>query len=97
MKKFTKSMFMVSLLLAGIINIKAQPANFLPKGIGGGGAQFAPSINPANPNEMYASCDMSPLFHTMDGGQSWDVVPFTFISGNHASHVDFTNDNKIGN
>ncbi len=37
----------------------AQPAAFSPRGIGGGGALFFPSINPANDNEFYVSCDMS--------------------------------------
>ena len=60
-----------------------QPANFYPRGIGGGGALFFPSINPANDNEFYVSCDMSELFHTTDFGLNYSQV----ISQNSRSSI----------
>lgn len=55
----------------------SQPANFTAKGIGGGGALFALSINPADNNEYYVSCDMGELFHTTNYGGSYDQVNFS--------------------
>jgi hypothetical protein len=48
----------------------------VPKGIGGGGALFFPTINPANDNEYYISCDMSQLFHTVDYGNTYSQLHF---------------------
>ena len=48
-------------LILGALNAPSQAPvdTFLPRGIGGGGALFFPTINPANDNEFYVSCDMS--------------------------------------
>lgn len=64
--------------------------NFSPRGIGGGGALFSPSINPANTSEYYISCDMSELFHTTDFGLNYSQVHFNEFSGGHNSKVCFT-------
>jgi len=66
------------------------PTSWQSRGIGGGGALFSPSINPANPNEMFVACDMSELFHTTNGGQTWDEVNFLQLQGGHDSKVNFT-------
>src|SRR6218665_1459673 len=68
----------------------AQPAAFNSKGIGGGGALFAVSINPANNSEYYVSCDMGELFHTTNFGASYDQVHFQQLIGGHNSKVCFT-------
>jgi hypothetical protein len=68
----------------------AQPAIFQSRGVGGGGALFSPSFNPANPNEYYIACDMSELFHTTDLGQSYNQVDFNQFNGGHNSKVCFT-------
>ena len=70
--------------------VLSQPAQWLSRGVGGGGALFAPSLNPANPNEFYVGCDMSELFHTTDFGGSFSTVPFQLIQGGHNSKVQFT-------
>ncbi len=54
--------------------VLAQPLSFAPKGIGGGGALFFPTFNPANDNEFYVSCDMSELFHTTDYGKTYNSI-----------------------
>jgi hypothetical protein len=69
----------------------AAPTLWLPRGPGGGGALFSPSINPGNPDEFYVSCDMSELFHTANFAASHDVAPFTQVVGGHESAVCFTN------
>ena len=56
----------------------AQPV-FEPRGIGGGGALFFPSVNPANENEFFISCDMSELFHSTDAGHTYSQIPFTSL------------------
>lgn len=78
------------LLLFSSSAIIAQPTTWNPKGLGGGGALFSPSINPANTNEFYVSCDMSELFHTTDFGQHYSQVHFTQFMGGHNSKVCYT-------
>ena len=73
----------------------SQPANFHPKGMGGGGALFAPAINPGNDHEYYVSCDMSELFHSKDNGLSYSQVDFTGLQVFGPSTYEFTNDPNI--
>jgi photosystem II stability/assembly factor-like uncharacterized protein len=76
--------------LAPCAMLTAQPSTFAPRGIGGGGALFAPSINPANTSEFYVACDMSELFHTTDFGQQYQQVHFSEFLGGHNSKVCYT-------
>jgi photosystem II stability/assembly factor-like uncharacterized protein len=82
----------VLLLIAALIfsYSYAQPVSWSSRGVGGGGALFSPSINPANNNEYYISCDMSELFHTTDFGLSYSQVNFQEFTGGHNSKVCFT-------
>ncbi|MBS1635328.1 MAG: T9SS type A sorting domain-containing protein [Bacteroidetes bacterium] len=68
----------------------SQPAGFSSRGIGGGGALFAVSINPDNNNEYYAACDMGELFHTTDFGLTYNQVHFQQLIAGHNSKVCFT-------
>ncbi len=68
----------------------SQPVSFSSKGVGGGGALFAPSINPGNTNEYYIACDMTELFHTTDFGKNYSQVDFNEFIGGHNSKVCFT-------
>lgn len=70
--------------------IFAQPTSFSSRGIGGGGALFACSINPANNSEYYIACDMGELFHTTNFGLSYNQVHFTELIAGHNSKVCFT-------
>lgn len=72
------------------LNAFSQPTTWSPKGIGGGGALFSPSINPGNNNEYFVSCDMSELFHTLDYGKNYSQVNFSEIQGGHDSRVSYT-------
>jgi photosystem II stability/assembly factor-like uncharacterized protein len=72
-----------------------QPATFYPRGAGGGGALFFPTINPANDSEFYISCDMSEMFHTTDFGKSYSQVPFTKLQVFGTSTWEFTTDPAI--
>ena len=71
------------------------PAAWSARGVGAGGALYSPSINPANDSEYYVACDMSELFHTVDFGNSYAVVPFSQEQGGHDSAVRFTSNPNI--
>ncbi len=74
----------------------AQPASWQSRGIGGGGALFCPSISPLDANNMYLQCDMSEVFHTSNGGESWDILHFQeMISTGGVNTVEFTSDPNI--
>jgi len=83
-----KLMFFALLLLTEVL--KSQPVSFSSRGVGGGGALFALSINPANNNEYYVACDMGELFHTTDYGSTYSQVNFQQLIAGHNSKVCFT-------
>lgn len=68
---------------------------FQNRGPGGGGALFAPSINPANDSEYYVACDMSELFHTTNFGASYSLVHFATMQAGPLSLTQFTNNPLI--
>ncbi|MDX2173708.1 MAG: T9SS type A sorting domain-containing protein [Bacteroidota bacterium] len=79
-----------SLLITLSFLVISQPSSFSSKGIGGGGALFAVSINPANNNEYYIACDMGELFHTTNFGNTYNQVHFQQLIGGHNTKVCFT-------
>jgi len=82
-------------ILTSQICLAQAPTSWQPRGIGGGGALFSPSINPANTNEVYIACDMGELFHSTATGQPWGEVGFMNVTGGHDSYVNFTNNPNI--
>ncbi len=84
-------------LILGALNASSQAPvdTFLPRGIGGGGALFFPTINPANDNEFYVSCDMSELFHTNDFGKSYTQIHHKKLQVFNTSTYEFTNNSLI--
>ncbi len=91
--KHIQTIFLLTSLL--LHSLSAQPSVFTSTGIGGGGALFSPAINPADGEEYYLSCDLGALFHTTDGGQQYQIVPFTEVQGGVYAKVCFTSDNDI--
>lgn len=89
-----KTAFTIAATILSLVAI-AQPSTFSPKGIGGGGALFFPTINPANDNEFYVSCDMSELFHSTDFGNSYSQVHHSKLQVFNTSTYQFTNDPNI--
>jgi len=85
-----KKIFVLFLILTFSQLTQSQPSTFYPKGIGGGGALYFPTINPAYDNEFYIICDMSELFHSDDFGKSYDQVPFTRLPVMSTSTYEFT-------
>jgi photosystem II stability/assembly factor-like uncharacterized protein len=83
------------LCFALTIQLYSQPTKWTPKGIGGGGAFFAPSISPYDPQKIFMNSDMSELFFTTNSGLEWEVVPFVQITAFNETNVQFTSDLNI--
>lgn len=74
----------------------AQPNNWHSRGIGGGGALYAPSISPHDASEIYIQCDMTEVFHTTNFGQNWSEIDYTQIISTGGLHpVEFTSDPNV--
>jgi photosystem II stability/assembly factor-like uncharacterized protein len=71
------------------------PVTWTPRGIGGGGAMYAPTINPANPREMAIGCDMSPQFTSVNAGKTWSLIDFRQLQSGHECAIRYTRDPKI--
>ena len=90
-----KKIVFAAVFFSLIVQLLAQPSSFSPRGIGGGGALFFPTINPANDNEYYVSCDMSQLFHTIDFGTSYAQSHFSKLQVFNTSTYEFTSNPLI--
>ncbi|MCX6287535.1 MAG: T9SS type A sorting domain-containing protein [Bacteroidetes bacterium] len=91
-----KSNILILIVMAVAAFGMAQvPGAWYSRGIGGGGALFSPSINPANHNEIYMGCDMSELFHTTDMGLNWQEMNFLQIQGGHDACMQYTSNPQI--
>ncbi len=76
--------------------LAAQPAQWSSRGIGGGGALFAPTISPNDASNMYLQCDMSEVFHTNNMGGVWNTVHFTELISTGGQHtVEYTSNPSI--
>lgn len=87
MKKYILTFAICQLLYCTLL---AQPASWSPRGVGGGGGLYSPSINPGNNNEYYIACDMSELFHTTDFGLTYSELDFSQFVGGHDSKMCYT-------
>ena len=66
------------------------PTTWTQEGNGGGGTFFNPSFNPANPQEVYVTTDMTPMFHSTNLGNSWAALNWTNFEGGRGTHISFT-------
>src|SRR4051812_48508807 len=73
----------------------AAPTVWNSRGVGGGGAFFAPSFSPFNAGELYVTSDMSGLYKSTDTGASWSIRPFGQMQANRGSQVQYTNDPNV--
>ena len=51
-----------------------QSTRFINVGIGGGGGMFVPVCSPHDHGLMFVSCDMSGVYRSTDGGESWSML-----------------------
>src|SRR3989339_1167817 len=86
-----RSLILSFLICLSFSYLNAQIYGWEPRGIGGGGAFFAPSINPANTNEFYVSSDMSGMYTTTNFGKAYDLIDFRKIQGGTNTFIRFTN------
>ena len=57
--------------------VRAQDfGNWSARGMGGGGAMYAPSVSPHDTDLMFVSCDMGGFYRSTDGGNSWQMINF---------------------
>jgi hypothetical protein len=56
-------------------------------GIGGGGAQFAPSFSYLDHNLLFLQCDMGGVYRSIDNGASFQILDFTIFG----SSTDYPN------
>ncbi|MGF2413618.1 MAG: hypothetical protein ACQUYJ_14905, partial [Ferruginibacter sp.] len=89
-----KFLFSFFFFLLSLFTTSGQPATWLPRGVGGGGSMFYPTINPANDNEFYVTCDMSQLFRSTDYGASYTQIPFTKLQTGNISTYEFTSNSN---
>jgi photosystem II stability/assembly factor-like uncharacterized protein len=61
------------------------------RGVGGGGALFAPAISPFD-KRIYMSTDMGAVFYSGDFGASWTTVDFRALGGGAKAQMRFTSD-----
>ena len=74
-------LFVMALLTFAGTLPAAPPGGFVSRGPGGGGAFFAPSVNPYSKAEIWVGSDMSDLFVSRDFGRTWDTVDFRLLQG----------------
>ena len=65
------------------------------RGIGGGGAFLAATINPHDPNDLSISTDMGMNFRSVDFGRSWFGMHFQTLRGSDRTTVRWTSDPEI--
>ena len=92
-----KSVVLGLLLFGGIpAAFGAPPPRWIPRGVGGGGAFFGPSINPHNPKEVFIACDMSEIFRSKDLGASWEMLNFRNLKGHmRMTGLQYTSDSNV--
>lgn len=69
--------------------LPAFDPDFIPMGVGGGGAMAAFSVSPFDPDLWFVDTDMGTLFRSPDGGTTWFPVPHRYLvaDSDYAHHV----------
>lgn len=65
------------------------------RGPGGGGALYSPAISPHGGREIYMASDMGGMYHSLDFGLHWQLVPFPTMRTSNRAQVRFTNSPKV--
>jgi len=82
---------LITIVLFSSVVMAQVPVDWQSRGMGGGGAVYAPGISPFNHDEAWLSCDMSVISRTFDFGVTWRTVGFDTLTGKRNSMVNFTN------
>ena len=65
------------------------------RGLGGGGAFLAATINPHDPNDLSISTDMGMNFRSVDFGRSWFGMHFETLRGSDRTTLRWTSDPAV--
>jgi hypothetical protein len=74
---------------------EVYPSQFVPKGFGGGGYMYSPSISPHDPNRVFINCDMGGMYRSQDGAKTWQMLPTQTIVSTVKGKVQFSADPNI--
>jgi hypothetical protein len=83
--------FYVILAITSSAFAQQQPTSYASKGVGGGGAFYAPCINTTTSADFYVSSDMTGVYHSTTAGGSYSLTPHTQLQGGRFSVIRFTN------
>ncbi|OGF50852.1 MAG: hypothetical protein A2231_12675 [Candidatus Firestonebacteria bacterium RIFOXYA2_FULL_40_8] len=75
--------FVVTAMLICLSNTAIFCAQWSNIGLGGGGSIHTPAISPVDGNFMLASCDMSGVYRTLDGGVTWGMIDWQQINSSN--------------
>ena len=93
---FRKGCVTVLAVTLSSLVLSQAPTSWKSVGPGGGGAFFAPTINPYNSLEVSLACDMSGQYRSANFGATWNLTPFTRLqSGRTRQKVQYTEDPLI--
>jgi photosystem II stability/assembly factor-like uncharacterized protein len=59
---------------------ESMSAAWTALGLGGGGAMYMPAISPADPKLILLSCDMSGVYRSSDGGNTWELIHYAQLT-----------------
>lgn len=69
------------------------PDAWVPRGITGGGAFFAPAMHPTNAAIMAVTTDMGSVYRSSSAGDAWQTLPYWQLQGGRPAQVRFTDSN----
>lgn len=95
MKKITRLLVAMQILLLSVSAIFAQFNAFPTTGISGGSALFYPSISRHDNQVIYVASDVNGMFFTENGGESWSIIPSNELVATTESKVNFTSDPNV--
>jgi len=82
------------ILLGVFLNSFISAQTFIPTGISGGGALYAPAINPQN-DKLFVTLDIGAFYTSINDGASWEMTNFNNFSPSTNSEIQFTSDENI--
>lgn len=68
------------------------PDIFQPKGFGGGGYTYSPSVSPHDENLLFLVCDMGGVYRSQDQGHTWNLIPSEQLVGTVKGKIQFSSD-----
>lgn len=77
--KMKNILFVIVLVICCAVAVQAQPQYWTARGMGGGGALYAPAIGPGG--VMFVSSDMTGVYKSSDFGAAWTTIPYQQLQG----------------